>query len=62
MKDILSMIDFVKELSTLIYGKQVFFYDYEKGEWYSREHCRIVTLEEILEWLKDRVYPCFYED
>lgn len=61
MDDVELMIDFVKELSCLIYGKEVFFYDFDKNEWYSREHCRIVTFAEIIDWLKNEVYPHFYE-
>ena len=62
MGDIKLMIDFIKELSCLIYGKEVFFYDFDKNSWYSREHCKEVSLEEIIDWLKKEVYPYFYED
>lgn len=62
MKDIKLMIDFVKELSCLIYGKEVFYYNFDNNVWYSRDHCRNVEFEEIIEWLKGAVYPCFYED
>lgn len=62
MKDIKLMIDFVKELSCLIYGKEVFFYSFDDNKWYSRDHCRYVDFEEVITWLKDRVYPEFDED
>lgn len=62
MKDMKLMMTFIKELSCLIYGKEVFFYDFEENIWYSRYHSRNVTLEEIIEWLKIEVYPYFYEN
>lgn len=62
LKDIKLAIDFVNELSSNIYGKEVFFYDFDDDTWYSRDHCRNVTFEEITEWLKERIYPCFYDD
>ena len=62
MKELKQMIDFIKDVSCLIYGKEVFFYDSGGDEWYSRDHCRIVSFEEILYWLKDNIYPYFSED
>ena len=62
MKDIKLMIDFIKELSCLIYGKEVFFYDFDSNKWYSRDHCRYVSFEEIIDWLKKETYPYIYKD
>lgn len=62
MKDIKLMIDFIKEMSCLICGKEVFFYDFDDNKWYSREHSRNVEFEEIIQWLRDNVYPYFYEN
>lgn len=62
LKDIKLMIEFVKELSSIEYGKEVFFYDYKEDKWYSRDHSRYVEFEEIIEWLKDRIYPSISEE
>lgn len=62
LKDIKEMIDYVKELSCLICEKEVFFYDFDTDAWYSREHCRNVEFSEIIEWLRETVNPCFYND
>ena len=62
MKDIKLMIDFIKEISSLIYGKDVFFYDFENNQWYSRDHSGEVEFEEILNWLKERIYPYILEE
>ena len=61
LKDVKLMIDFITELATKEYGKEVFFYNYDDDTWYSRDHCREVEVEEILDWLKERVYPFYYE-
>lgn len=61
MKDIKLMINFIKELSCLLYGKEVFFYDFDDNKWYSRHHCRYVEMEEIIDWLNDRIYLCVKE-
>lgn len=62
VRDVKMTIDFIIELSCLIYGKQVFFYDFDTDIWYSRDHCRDVTYEEVLDWLKEYVYPMFYDE
>lgn len=61
LKDIKLMIDFVREISCSICEKEIFFYDFETDTWYSREHCRNVEFEEIIEWLKDNIYPIINE-
>lgn len=61
LKDIKLMMDFVKETSSIIYGKEVFFYEYKTDKWYSRDHSRSVEFSEIIEWLKDRIYPYIIE-
>ena len=62
MKDIKLMINFIEELSSVVYGKEVFFYDFDDNVWYSREHADDVSLEDIIEWLRDTVYPYLYEE
>lgn len=61
LKDVKLMVDFITELATKEYGKEVFFYNYDDDKWYSRDHCREVEVEEILDWLKSRVYPFYNE-
>lgn len=61
LKDIKQMIDFVKETSSILYGKEVFFYDFKEDKWYSRDHSGYVEFEEVIEWLKNRIYPYIIE-
>lgn len=62
MKDIKLMINFIEELSSVVCGKEVFFYDFDDNVWYSREHADDVSLEDIIEWLRDTIYPYLYEE
>lgn len=62
MKDIKLMINFIEELSSVVCGKEVFFYDFGDNVWYSREHADDVSLEDIIEWLRDTVYPYLHEE
>lgn len=62
MKDIKLMINFIENLSCVIYGKRVFYYDFDDNTWYSRDHCRNIDFEEVISWLEDNVYPYFDED
>lgn len=61
MRDYKLMLDFIQELSYAIYGKQVFSYDFDSNSWYSRYHSKNIEFEEVLEWLKVKTLPCFYE-
>ena len=54
-KDMEKMIDYIKELSSLIYGKEVFFYEEDSNTWYSRDHCRYIELEELIDWLRENI-------
>lgn len=62
MKDIKLMINFIEELSSVVCEKEVFFYDFDDNVWYSREHADDVSLEDIIEWLRDTVYPYLHEE
>lgn len=62
MKDIKLMINFIEELSSIVCGKEVFFYDFDDNIWHSREHADDVSLEDIIIWLRDTVYPYLYEE
>lgn len=56
-----SNVEYVKELGQLIYGKEIFSYDYENDLWYSHYHLRVIELDEALEWIRERVTLCFRE-
>ena len=60
-KDIEQMIDYIKEISSLVYGKEVFFYNKDNNTWYSRDHCRDVEFEEVIDWLRENINPYFIE-
>ena len=60
--EISKMIDYIKEVSSLIYGKEVFFYEKDENRWYSRDHCRYVEFEEIIDWLREYINPHFIEN
>ena len=62
LKDIKQMIDYIKEISSLIYGKEVFFYDYDTDTWYSREHCENIEIEDIISWLRENVNSYFIDE
>lgn len=49
-------IDFIKEISTKIYGKEIFFYDKEKNKWYSREHCDYINTNTVLDLIRYNSY------
>ena len=51
MKELLIYVDIIRNIVTNYYEKEMLFYD--KGEWYSREHCRIITTDELKDWIKD---------
>lgn len=61
MKDIKLMMNFIKQTASILYGKNVFFYDDDKDKWYSRDHSGYVELETIIQWLEDRVFPLIRE-
>ena len=54
-KDIELISDFIKETSSIIYDKEVFFYDEDLNKWYSRIDCEYITLEEVLNYLKEDI-------
>lgn len=49
------IIDFIRETSNYLYDKEVFFYDDDLNKWYSRKDCKYITLEEVLEQLKESI-------
>lgn len=61
MKDIKLMMNFIKQTASILYGKDVFFYDDNEDKWYSREHSGCVEFETIIQWLEDRVFPLISE-
>lgn len=54
MKEIMMYVNMIKEVLDRNYGKEVVFYN--DGEWYSRDHCRNITVEELREYLLQNTY------
>ncbi|MFZ4454260.1 hypothetical protein [Salibacterium aidingense] len=47
MNELLTYVAIVKTIADRIYGKEVIFYD--NGQWYSREHSRYISDDEVAE-------------
>lgn len=59
MNELMAYVRMIKEVLDRDYGKGVVFYN--NGEWYSRDHSRNISLEELEEYLlkvtdKDEYY------
>lgn len=60
MNELLAYVDIIKSILERDYGKEVVFYN--NGEWYSRDHCRYLTLEELKEYVLDVTDKEFYHE
>jgi hypothetical protein len=49
MHELMTYVNIIKTILDRDYGKEVVFYD--DGDWYSRDHCRNITLEELKEYI-----------
>lgn len=49
MQELLTYINMIKRILDRHYEKEIVFYD--NGSWYSREHCREISLEELEDFL-----------
>jgi hypothetical protein len=49
MNELMAYVNIIKDILDRDYGKEVVFYD--NGEWYSRDHSRIITTEELREYV-----------
>ena len=47
-------VNMIKEVLDRHYGKEVVFYN--DGEWYSRDHSRNITIEELRDYLLQQTY------
>ena len=54
MKELILYVEALKEIICMRYEKQMAFYG--EGEWYSREHGRVITSEELVNWVLEIVY------
>lgn len=54
IKEFMMYINMIKEVLDRSYGKEVVFYN--DGEWYSRDHSRNITIEELREYLLKKTY------
>ena len=61
LNDLHSNVEYVKEIGKLIYGEDVFFYDYNLDVWYSKCHSRNIKLDEALDWIRENISTCFCE-
>jgi hypothetical protein len=57
MKELLLYINTLKQIIDSYYEKEVVFYNIESGTWYSREHSREISHEELTNWAWDLVWP-----
>lgn len=48
-------MDFIRDISSSIYEKEIFFYDKELDKWYSRKDCDYISFEEVLDILKEDI-------
>jgi len=60
MQELLLYIETLKALIDTYYEKETVFYD--EGKWYSREHCRNITPEELTDWVKDILFPLIIKE
>jgi hypothetical protein len=49
MEELLFYINLIRQIVCREYEKEILFYN--DGEWYSREHCRNITLDELKEFV-----------
>gem|GEM_PF-4559990 len=54
MKELMAYVNMIKDVLDREYGKEVIFYS--EGEWYSRDHSRNITVEELREYLLQQTY------
>ncbi len=49
MKELLKYIELIRKIALREYEKDILFYN--DGTWYSREHCKEITLEELEDFI-----------
>jgi len=60
MNELLAYVNMIKKVLDRDYGKEVVFYN--EGEWYSRDHSRNISLEELEAYLlKVADRECYHE-
>ena len=47
--------DFILDLDVVLYEKQVHFKQPDEDVWYSRESCKYITLDEVLQEILDEI-------
>lgn len=60
MKELMAYINMIKEVLDREYGKEVVFY--HDGEWYSRDHSRNLSIEELREYLLQQTHRDIDDD
>ena len=51
MKDIILMVEIFKRIVSRHYEKDMLFFDFDTGKWYSRYHCENLTTEQVCDWI-----------
>lgn len=51
MNEFLLYINTLKKIIDRFYERETVYYHLEEGEWYSREHCRVISNEELVDWV-----------
>ena len=47
--------EFILDLDVVLYEKQVHFKQQDEDVWYSRESCKYITLDEVLQEILDEI-------
>lgn len=60
MNELMVYVNALKSIADTHYGKEVIFYD--NGDWYSRDHCRNLTPEEVATYVIETTINCLKEE
>jgi hypothetical protein len=60
MEELLFYVNLIKQLVCRECEKEILFYN--DGEWYSREHCRNISLDELKEFVLDTTSNAYYNN
>ena len=55
LKDEGIVIDFIRNISVTLYGKEIFFYDKEVDIWYLRLDCNYIKTSEVISWIENEI-------
>lgn len=61
MQELLLYINTLKEIIDSYHEREIVFYNIESGTWYSREHSREISHDELVKWVWDLILPYIKE-